>query len=381
MNQNPNNQNGKEALRWQFWFLVSFSLFVIVTFALYLPQRFLHQVEAPREEMMEEAGEHGEELHGLSQYHEEGAVKSGLAVNLNATPVPFMAGTVTRLDFFVNQKPGNVPVAYDELEVEHAKKIHVIGLRDDMNEFFHIHPQATDEPGILSVSHEFAKPGRYKVWSEIKKDGTLHSFGHPEMFVGGEGPRSEKKVSFARNVIVGNYQVALRAERSVTAGKEAELLFDVHTLDSFEVGLEPYLAADMHLTLIKDDWKQFIHTHPEGGDHHGLLKSDFNNKEVGLPLISEALANGGGHDTAEAGHGVEFHMVFPEPGLYKAFAQFRPKGIDLPEDEALTAEFWIEVKEGGLAAIPSWWLYLIISLILIAILSWGVSKYLQVKSQ
>ena len=42
---------------------------------------------------------------------------------------------------------------------------------------------------------------------------------------------------------------------------------------------------------------------------------------------------------------VNFHAVFPETGVYKIFAQFRPKGIDLPQDEAFAASFWIKVEE------------------------------------
>lgn len=362
-----NQQVKRESLRWQFWFSVAFSLFIIVTFALYLPQRFLYQIGKDTEAgmMTDGAGEHAGKALRSSQYHEEADIKEGIGVNLNATPAPFIAGAPLRLDFFVNQKPGNVPVPVGMLEIEHAKLMHVIGVRDDLNEFFHVHPRATSTPGLLSVNHIFSNPGFYKIWSEIKKDGIPHAFGHPEISVGGEGPRSQKSVNLARNVIVGDYQVGLRLPSTVVAKRDVELLFDAHTLDSHEIELEPYLAADMHLTLIKDDRKQFIHTHPEGGDHQGSM------------LINEASANGGGHDTSKAGHGVMFRVNFPEDGLYKAFVQFRPKGIDLPPDDALLAEFWIKVEESAPLFISEWWLYLIVSLILIAALSFGVNKFLR----
>ena len=129
---------------------------------------------------------------------------------------------------------------------------------------------------------------------------------------------------------------------------------------------ENYLDATMHLTIIKDDWKQFIHTHPEEKDHH-----------ASNVFIQEAFANGGGHNTSVGGHGVEFHVTFPETGLYKVFAQFRPSGIGLPEEEALTAGLWIKVSDRP--AVSSRWILLFASVAAIAVLSWLVSKYLNVK--
>ncbi len=352
---------------WRFGFAIAFSLFLIVTFIYYLPLRFVHRIDEP--EAMH--GVAGGEAVAEAIYHEEGEVREGLAVNLNVTPVPVGVGTSTRLDFFVNEKPGNIPVPAERLEIEHEKIMHVIGVREDMNEFFHIHPLATATPGVLSVEHVFGKPGTYKIWSEVKKDGAEQTFGHPEFSVLGPGPRSEKLVSFGRNVIIGSYQVSLKLDEPVAKGHTHGLAFDIHTVTGDEVAVEPYLAADMHLTIIKDDWKQFIHTHPTapgGEEHHGSL-------------ISEARANGTDipgavHDEAGEDEAVRFSVIFPESGLYKAFAQFRPRGVELPPDEALTVSFWIRVEDEAPAAIPDTVFYTAVSLALIVLLSWGVRRYL-----
>ncbi len=372
-NSKPEGEKNVEAAvqPYRFWLFAALTAFLVVTFIYYLPLRVQHQAvehmaeEMPMGAMMEE---HADEAH-VAFYHEETEVREGLAVNLNVTPVPVLAGTSTRLDFFVNEKPGNVPVPASALQIEHTKLMHVIGVRSDMDEFFHIHPQPATTPGILSVDRTFGKPGAYKVWSEIKKDGINHAFGHPEFLVLGDGPRSEKQVSFGRNVIVGDYQVALELDEPVAKGHPHELIFDIHTLTGDEVAVEPYLAADMHLTLIRDDWKQFIHTHPVGGEHQGLR------------IIPVARANGRDipgavHDQAGADEVVRFAVTFPESGLYKAFAQFRPQGIDLPPDQALLAEFWVEVKEAPPLAFLDWWTKLLISLVFIVIASWVTHNYL-----
>ncbi len=74
--------------------------------------------------------------------------------------------------------------------------------------------------------------------------------------------------------------------------------------------LEPYLAAPMHLAIIKTDLRNFIHAHgelPGEGDHeqpmghiHGMLKEKFG-PEIDAPV------------------------VFPVKGIYKIFGQVMHK--------------------------------------------------------
>ena len=418
--------------QWHFWWLVVFSLFLIITFVYYLPTRFLQQMGAPhdvpmsmpidesqphghdnfdnsipteqededhmmnehmKDEMMEDGmmGDHAKEG-SEALYHEEGNIKEGLAVNLNVSPVPYNIGALLRMDFFVNQKSGNlpagqtgVPVLASQLELTSTKLMHVIGVRSDMNEFFHIHPQSAGQEGVLTVNHIFNKPGLYKIWSEIKKDGVNHTFGHPEINVNGLGPKEEKKVSFSRNVMAGQYQVSLKTSDSIVKGKEVELSFDIHSLTGMEIEVEQYLGVDMHLAIIKDDWSQFIHTHPEGVDHSHSQTPQ---------MINIALAHGGTEDeptgvtdehqtttSTSEDEVISFHVTFPEAGLYKAFAQFRPKGTDLPTDEAITTEFWIQVEEKAPFPVSQWWGLLLASVILIAGLSRWVNEYLKVKPE
>ncbi|HEY4510048.1 MAG TPA: cytochrome c biogenesis protein CcdA [Candidatus Paceibacterota bacterium] len=375
--------------RWQFWFLVTFSVLLVLTFVFYLPTRFernflREEADHPHmdmEEMMHEDMEHMEEMdmmhgdeHEEAILHEEGEIAEGLAVNFNVTPVPVLAGSSTQLDFLVND--------FSQLEINHEKLMHVIGVRSDLSEFFHIHPEPL-ESGIFTIPYVFLSPGAYKLWSEVTKDGVTHAFGHPLFDVQGEGERESKAVSFGRNVVVGDYQVSLELAEPVGKGNEHDLSFDVHTLDGREVTLENYLGVPMHLAVIKDDLTQFIHTHPEDGmaeDHHSMFE-----------FIKEVQAHG---EEAVADETVNFHVVFPEAGLYKAFAQFRPAGIDLPEDEALTASFWIQVEEStGVVEVvdhhestqlkplvsPAWWFLLAVSLALIVLLSLAVRRFITVK--
>ena len=421
LNKTPGNN------KWQFWFLVSFSLLLVVTFVYYLPLRFrfgaMHGNEVDDDEMeMMMHGERPADSHGVGEYREEGDVKEGLVVKLkpqfDAPPTPFVAGIPVRLGFFVRENPKDVPVG--DFQIEHEKLMHVIGARSDLNEFFHIHPDPPNpyasirfsenslpddfndplgkyrgalrsaspdstlnklfpflNEGVFVSDYVFPKPGRYKIWSEVKREGVNHAFGHPEIIVEGEGPKEEGEVSFGRNVIAGSYQVALDVNEPIRAGRPTDLYFDIHTLTGGEVEVEPYLGAAMHLAVIKKDWSEFIHTHPEGdtGMEHG--HSSF------LPFL-KAYAHGEVDDEAEhrvqeADDEVRFQTIFPSPGLYKVFAQFRPKGIDLPPDESLIAGFWIEAKEDLGFRFPVKLGLFLVSVIAIAGLGLGVRKFLKVK--
>lgn len=363
---------------YRIWFFsaVSFLLALLVIWV--LPDRFLnhtrHMKSMPHAEEMT-GREHAAADHGAPAYQEEAEVREGIAVNLNVAPVPVDAGTSTRLSFFVNEKPGNRPVDAAALEYDHTKLMHVIGVRDDLNEFFHIHPQPAVEyeglgvrPGLFTVDHAFSMPGRYKIWSEIKKDGVNYTFGHPEISVEGVGERYEKDVFFARSAIVGNYQVLMEYEAPIAQGRETDIVFDIHDLVGREIAVEPYLDADMHLSVIKDDLTRLIHTHPDGGaDHHGLLPV----------MIRRASAHGS--EARPEGEDIKiiFHVLFPEAGIYKMLAQFRPQGIELPEDEALTASFFVRVEEKKSFVFSGWGVNVAVSLALIVLLSWGVKRFLK----
>lgn len=366
-------EHPRKDLRSLFWNFLTLSALLVAVFGYLLPQRFLARAQMPHEEMMGTAGEMmaHDGGHGAALLHEEGEVKNGIAVNLNFTPPLPETGKEVKLNFFVNLKPKGEGVSVVDLEVQHEKKMHVIGVRSDLNEFFHIHPLVTDAdlPWILTANHAFRKPGEYKIWSEIKYQGEDHVFGHPTIPVRGAGPTSELQKEISVSKIVDRYQVAIDYH-DLAAGAENHLDFLVRDLEGRKVELDNYLGEKMHLSVISEDLKHFIHTHPSGA-HDDNMQHAF--------LISEALAHGALSDEKPL---PEDHIPFvftpPEKGFYRAFAEFRPKNMNLPPDTALHAEFWIEVAETtplAVAPISSWWGLLFMSLILMTALSYWVKKY------
>src|SRR5947208_6244323 len=97
---------------------------------------------------------------GPHVYSETSQIKQGLSVDIFLGQ-PRVNQPVT-LRFFIHQKPRNNPV--DQLQIEHEKFIHVLGVREDLKEFFHLHPLKVS-PGMWEVSHTFTEPGNYKIWT------------------------------------------------------------------------------------------------------------------------------------------------------------------------------------------------------------------------
>ena len=383
---------GQKDLSDKKWLYLTLTVLFAVVIIYTLPQRFTHMSMGSGDHMMSNGqmmqdhphapGTSVEHDHGTGgyQYHEAKDVTQGLVVNLILFEQQLAAGEPVRIGFEVaNRSQGkDTHVDSNTLELEHTKLMHVLGVRSDLNEFLHIHPipgpfNALDD--VFMQEYIFQKPGRYKIWAEIKKDGIIHTFGQQEIIVTGSGAVEEKQVEYGRSKIVGNpqagiYQVLLHHEDKVQATKNTPLHFEIHDANGKEIEVEPYLGADMHLNLIRDDLTELIHTHPGGAAHEHTYE-----------LIKRVYADTG-HDHGSmmaSDHGIPFEVVFSKPGLYRAFAQFRPKGTNLPQDEALIASFWVQVQEpSGLSGGMKKLILVLISLVLMYLLSKGVKKYLTV---
>ena len=109
------------------------------------------------------------------------------------------------------------------------------------------------------------------------------------------------------------YDVLLNTpDKPLIAGKTN--LFEVVVRDESgkQVGTDFFLGALMHFVIVKDDLSVYRHAH--ANEHW------------------------------KSGRAVSFAQVFRQPGLYKIFAQFRPEKTKLPPDEAILAEFWVNVN-------------------------------------
>lgn len=291
-------------------------------------------------QMMEMMG-HGH----TAGYHEERDVKEGLAVSMKTEPNSPKAGEAATMIFFVEMRPDNTP--YDNLIIEHEKYLHVIGLRDDLGQFFHLHPQKTGA-GLWEVLYVFKEPGVYKVYVDATDASGQHSFGQKKFTVGaGEdkfGLKNSPKIEYMKNVIVGDYQVALEHDEPLVTGRESVVRLTVHDVYGRGIELQNFLGVPMHLAVISQDLRQYLHTHPADDNHEDGVIDESQPHGHSLLPVKSALAHvetGGPQIESEP---AAFLVPFEKAGIYRMFAQFRPKVANLLADEAITAGFFVKVE-------------------------------------
>ncbi len=248
-------------------------------------------------------------LCATASYREEGHVRDGLAVDMLAGP-----GEVNQpvtLRFFVNQKPTNWPE--DKLELEHEKFMHVIGVGDNLQNFFHIHPVKTG-PGMWTVNFTFTNAGNYKIWTDVRWKGITYTFGHPLLKISGAPVKPAETRDFRDQVTTSGYRVTLVSPEPLATGRTNQLQFSIQDASGNAVELENYLGVPMHLVMVKEDLTACLHAHPD--------------------LVTAATP------------ALHFSPVFASQGIYKLFAQFRPAKAKLPADESVVAEFYVNVARG-----------------------------------
>jgi hypothetical protein len=246
------------------------------------------------------------------RYCDADKIKQGLSVDMFIGDA--QAGQPVNLRFYVNRKPGDFPL--DDLQVEHERLIHVIGVRDDLGEFFHIHPLKTG-PGTWLVTHTFTNGGNYKIWCDVKYQSVSYGIAHPPLTVSGKIGATGTPLEVKEHATVAGYDIALTHSEPLAIGKTNVLQFVIRDGKGNPIQTENYLGAPMHLVLIRDDLSVYLHAHPE---HREFV------------------------DSIDP---IRFFELFPQPGTYKLFAQFRPKGSTLPQDDAILAEFCVKVGTPG----------------------------------
>lgn len=218
-------------------------------------------------------------------------------------------GEILPLRFRIIRKPQGEIV--DDLQVEHEKMMHVIGVRRDLQEFIHIHPQRVS-PGLWQVNYAFTNAGQYQFWSDIKHRGVVYSFAHPILNVTGASTSTPPVQIPKLHDEKSGYRISLEMPGELVAGQTNLLLVKIQNSEGTQIGTDFFLGAALHVVVIKEDLSIYAHGH--AGNH---LKGE---------------------------RDLYFNQVFPERGNYKIFAQFRPFKTKMATDQAILAEFWVKVR-------------------------------------
>lgn len=201
------------------------------------------------------------------------------------------AGSPAKLTLQIH---GNDDTPIRQFDVMHEKLVHLIVVRDGLDEFAHLHPEV-DSAGNLTVEYVFPKSGTYRLFADHQPKGQSPGLATGELVIAGDDEAAVALVpDTSHDVTVGE----MKAHVAMMPGTEATTV-RFHLVDlagKAVTDLEPYLGAMGHLVIIGADGRDYVHAHP----------------------LSEAR-------TAPSGT-VEFAALFPTPGIYRMWGQFQHNG-------------------------------------------------------
>jgi len=190
--------------------------------------------------------------------------------------------------------------------------------------FDHVHPVRQDD-GSFTLDYKFPHDGKFLLFANIMPRGQRAQVFRLPVSVN-ENSRAEAQpvvlsVSPAPAREVGPYHVEMiRQPRALVAEREAQLAFRLERDGKPVTDLTPYIGAMGHCVVISEDTQTYLHSHPQ--------------------QFTSALSS-----EAKGGPEVSFHTVFPTPGRYKVWGQFK-RG-----DELIVADFVVNVEK---PLMPRW---------------------------
>lgn len=187
---------------------------------------------------------------------------------------------------------GNSP----ELAVQHGKEMHFIIVSNDLEKYYHLHPEKEQE-GSYAVNQAL-NDGTYQAFVDIAPENKAYQITSNTLQV---GINETSKV----NLEGKDNWTEERDGKTVTldavdasVGEEVPLVFDMHGEKP-----DPHLGALGHVVIVDENVEQYIHVHPATDNT------------------------------------TTFNAHFSKPGMYKIWAEFKFG------DNEHVYPFMIEVKE------------------------------------
>jgi hypothetical protein len=249
-----------------------------------------------------------EDMEGMNEHPGEATSVRGLSLEqdgllLSPVSVPGETGETGTLSFTITSADGEAVTGF---ETEHDKKLHLIVVRSDGDQFRHVHPTMSAD-GVWSIPWTWEEAGTYRVFTDFVPEATGENVTLTRTVdvAGRFSPRPATSASTTDTT--GGYTATLTGDLSADSDS---MLTATITKDGEPVTrLEPYLGAYGHLVALREGDLAYLHVHPEGDE-----------PEAG----------------AESGPDIEFMTEAPTPGRYLLYLDFKVDG------EVHTARFVLD---------------------------------------
>jgi len=207
------------------------------------------------------------------------------------------------------------------LLVVHEHLLHLIVVSEDLAFFDHVHP-IRQADGSFTIDYKFPHGGPYLLFADITPPGERSQvFRLPVTATGDDPPAAKVELSPTLAREIGPYHVEMIVQpRTLVAERETQLAFRLERDGKPVTDLSPYIGAMGHCVIISEDTQWYLHSHPQ---------------QFVMALPADA----------RGGPEVAFHTMFPRPGRYKVWGQFK-RG-----DKIIVADFVVNVEKPFL---PGW---------------------------
>jgi hypothetical protein len=222
-----------------------------------------------------------------------------------------VAGKPISLDIRLLDQAGD-PVG--GIDVVHEHTLHLIIVSEDLSFYAHEHPTRTPDGVFHLAGFTFPFGSRFVAFADFTPTAVpgkepINRIARTEFTVPQGDTATHKPFVLKENeddvIHDGPYELRIRCNAGkFFARQDSYLRYGVDLNNKSVTDLEPLMGAMGHLVIISADTKKYIHAHPLTGT---------------LPAAATLYSNGQPSD-------VTFHTIFPEPGFYRAFAQFQHKG-------------------------------------------------------
>ncbi|MGC1455875.1 MAG: CopD family protein [Nitrospirota bacterium] len=246
-------------------------------------------------------------------------------VSLETEPSAIKAGSPVKITVRMKD-PGGMPL--QGLAVSHERILHMLIIGQDMRSFAHIHPEDVGsitgemlQKAVFPLRFTFPKAGEYLVGVDFFSGDDFYS----QVFrvsVGGRPAMGAPEMDLSTRRTFGEYTVTFATSpMQVKAGEETSLRYVIEKDGRPVTDLGPYLGAAMHIAVVSDDLKRYIHAHGtvpgEPHAHHDHMHS--------VP-------------PKRFGPEIESDVVFPVKGIYTIFSQVKHG------DKVLRFDFMVNVQ-------------------------------------
>jgi hypothetical protein len=225
-------------------------------------------------------------------------------LELRTEPAAPRAGEPVRLLFRVGEPDSGRTVT--EFQVVHDKRYHLFVASQDLEHLAHVHPEQ-QEDGSWSIDLTLPQPGYYRIYSDfLPGGGTPQIIARTLVTAGFERDLASSipRLSPDRTLVktVDGTTVGLTPEPGVlVAGRTSRLRYDLARDGAPVTDLEPYLGAWGHTLVLSEDALEYVHAHPIEYLPAGAVEP-------------------------RGGPNVTFDALFPKPGRYRIWTQFKRRG-------------------------------------------------------